>query len=280
MTEAGAGRAGSGRAGRYTVPGWLWIPAAAGLAFLALPLAAMVLGTDWRHFGALVTSTSALVALSLSLRTAAAATVASLVFGVPLAVVLARAEPRGHRYLRALVMLPLVLPPVVGGLALLLTYGRTGLLGRWLELGGVHIAFSTTAVVLAQTFVAMPFLVISLEGALRSGTEAYERVAATLGAAPGVVLRRVTLPLVAPGLVSGAVLAFARALGEFGAVKVVSGGVAFRTQTATLLVEERYQQFGAAHTTTAYTAALLLTVIALVALVVVAVLRPSQEKRA
>lgn len=116
----------------------------------------------------------------------------------------------------AAVMLPLVLPRVVGGLALLLTCGRTGLLGGWLDALGVRVAFSAAAVVLAQTFVAMPFLVISLEGALRSGTEAYERVAARLGAAPGLVLRRIVLPLVAPGLASGTVLAFARALGSSG----------------------------------------------------------------
>nr|WP_228489320.1 ABC transporter permease [Raineyella fluvialis] len=218
------------------MPGWLWIPATAGLLFLALPVAAMALGTDWRHFGILITSPSALIALGLSLRSAAAATVLSLVFGVPLAVVLARADLPGHRLIRSLVMLPLVLPPVVGGLALLLTYGRTGLLGRWLEIAGVHIAFTTTAVVLAQTFVAMPFLVISLEGALRSGTEAYERVAATLGAGPSLVLRRITLPLVAPGLVSGLVLAFARALGEFGATLTFAGSLQGTTRTLPLEV--------------------------------------------
>ncbi len=224
------------RADRYALPGWLWLPAGTGLTFLVLPIGAMVLATDWPHFWSLVTSESALVALGLSLRTAAAATLLSLVLGIPLAVVLARARLPGLRYLRAIVMLPLVLPPVVGGLALLLTYGRTGLFGGVLEALGVRLAFSTAAVVLAQTFVAMPFLVISLEGALRSGTEAYERVAATLGAAPGVVLRRITLPLVVPGLVSGTVLAFARALGEFGATLTFAGSLQGTTRTLPLEV--------------------------------------------
>lgn len=221
---------------RYALPGWLWAPAAVGLLFLVLPLGAMVLATDWRHFVTLVTSESALIALGLSLRTAAAATGLSLLLGIPLAVVLARADFPGHRVVRAFVMLPLVLPPVVGGLALLLTYGRTGLLGGWLDVLGIHLAFSTSAVVLAQTFVAMPFLVISLEGALRSGTEGYERVAATLGAGPATVLSRITLPLVVPGLASGTVLAFARALGEFGATLTFAGSLQGTTRTLPLEV--------------------------------------------
>lgn len=224
------------RPGRYAVPAWLWAPAAAGLSFLVLPVGAMVVAADWPNFWGLVTSESALVALGLSLRTAAAATLLSLALGIPLAVVLARGDVPGHRLVRAAVLLPLVLPPVVGGLALLLTYGRTGLLGGALEAFGIRLAFSTAAVVLAQTFVAMPFLVISLEGALRTGTEAYERVAATLGAAPGTVLRRITLPLVGPGLVSGTVLAFARALGEFGATLTFAGSLQGTTRTLPLEV--------------------------------------------
>ena len=130
--------------------------------------------------------------------------------------------------LRSLVLLPLVLPPVVGGIALLYTFGRQGLLGHQLEAFGIRIAFTTTAVVLAQTFVALPFLVVSLEGALRTAGRRYETVAATLGARPTTVLRRVTLPLVLPGLISGAVLAFARALGEFGATLTFAGSPAGR----------------------------------------------------
>lgn len=224
------------RLDRYALPGWLWVPAVAGWLFIIVPIGAMVLAADWPNFLALVTSQSALVALGLSLRTAGAATLLSLLLGIPLAVVLARGRVPGLRLLRAVVLLPLVLPPVVGGLALLLTYGRTGLLGGVLETLGIRLAFSTAAVVLAQTFVAMPFLVISLEGALRSGTEAYERVAATLGAAPGLVLRRVTLPLVLPGLASGTVLAFARALGEFGATLTFAGSLQGTTRTLPLEV--------------------------------------------
>ena len=224
------------RQDQYALPGWLWVPAVAGWLFIIVPIGAIVLAADWPRFLALVSSESALVALGLSLRTAGAATLLSLLLGIPLAVVLARGRVPGLRLLRAVVLLPLVLPPVVGGLALLLTYGRTGLLGRVLGTLGIRLAFSTAAVVLAQTFVAMPFLVISLEGALRSGTEAYERVAATLGAAPGMVLRRVTMPLVLPGLVSGTVLAFARALGEFGATLTFAGSLQGTTRTLPLEV--------------------------------------------
>ena len=127
------------------------------------------------------------------------------------------------RLLRPLILLPLVLPPVVGGIALLYAFGRLGLIGHYLEAAGISIAFSTTAVVLAQTFVSLPFLVISLEGAARTAGADYEVVAATLGARPSTVWWRVTLPLLLPGMVSGAVLAFARSLGEFGATLTFAG---------------------------------------------------------
>ena len=151
-----------------------------------------------------------------------------------MALVLARAHFRGLRIARSLVLLPLVLPPVVGGIALLYTFGRQGLLGGTLEFLGLRIAFSTTAVILAQTFVALPFLVLSLEGSLRSAGRRYESIAATLGAGPTTVLRRVTLPLVLPGLFSGAVLAFARALGEFGATLTFAGSLQGVTRTLPL----------------------------------------------
>ena len=139
--------------------------------------------------------------------------------------------------LRSVVLLPLVLPPVVGGLALLFLLGRTGLLGRQLDLWfGITIPFTTTAVVLAQTFVALPFLVVSLEGALRTAGGRYEAVAATLGAAPGYAFRHVTVPLVLPGLASGSVLAFARCLGEFGATTAFAGSLQGTTRTLPLLV--------------------------------------------
>ena len=151
-----------------------------------------------------------------------------------MALVLARTAFPGLSVLRALVLLPLVLPPVVGGIALLYTFGRLGLLGEHLEGWGISIAFSTSAVVLAQTFVSLPFLVVSLEGALRTSGREYETVAATLGARPTTVLRRVTIPLVLPGLVSGAVLAFARALGEFGATLTFAGSLEGKTRTLPL----------------------------------------------
>ncbi len=213
------------------LPRWLFVPAALGAAFVLLPLVAIVTRVDWADFGGLVTSDSSRAALLLSLRTSAASTVVCILLGVPMATVLARTEFRGQGVLRSLVLLPLVLPPVVGGLALLYTFGRRGLLGEHLEAMGVQIAFSTVAVVIAQSFVALPFLVVSLEGALRTAGRRYEVVAASLGAAPTTVFRRITLPLVLPGLVSGAVLAFARSLGEFGATITFAGSLEGRTKT-------------------------------------------------
>ena len=216
------------------LPGWIYLPAAIGGSFVVLPLAAIILRVDWSRFPELVTSPSSQAALQLSLRTSLAATGLCLLLGVPMALVLARTRFPGQRLLRALVLLPLVLPPVVGGIALLYTFGRRGLLGQNLQLLGIQIAFSTAAVVLAQTFVSLPFLVVSLEGTLRTAGHRYETVAATLGARPTLVLRRVTLPLVLPGLVSGAVLAFARALGEFGATLTFAGSLEGVTRTLPL----------------------------------------------
>nr|WP_258061761.1 ABC transporter permease [Arthrobacter sp. ZGTC412] len=216
------------------VPRWIYALAVLAALVVVLPLFAMVARVNWASFLPLVTSESALSALGLSLRTSVASTVLCIVLGVPLALVLARGRFPLQGLLRSLVLLPLVLPPVVGGIALLYTFGRQGLLGRTLEFLGLQIAFSTTAVVLAQTFVALPFLVVSLEGALRTGGERYEAVAATLGASPGRVFRRVTLPLVLPGLASGAVLSFARSLGEFGATLTFAGSLQGVTRTLPL----------------------------------------------
>lgn len=217
-----------------SVPRWVVVIAAIGAAFVLLPLVAVVLRVDWANFGALVTSESSLAALGLSLRTSLIATALCIVFGVPLALVLARTTFPGQRLLRSLVLLPLVLPPVVGGIALLYTFGRLGLLGPALADAGITIAFSTTAVVLAQTFVALPFLVLSLEGAIRTSGSRYEGVAATLGASPTTVFRTVTLPLLAPAIVSGAILSFARALGEFGATLTFAGSLQGVTRTLPL----------------------------------------------
>ncbi|MFC6174568.1 ABC transporter permease [Subtercola frigoramans] len=216
------------------VPRWVIAVAVAGAAFVLLPLVAIVARVDWVQFIPLVSSPASLDALWLSLRTSLAATILCIVFGVPLALVLARTRFTGQRVLRALVLLPLVLPPVVGGIALLYTFGRRGLLGGAFEVLGIQIAFSSTAVVLAQTFVALPFLVLSLEGALRTVGTRYEAVAATLGARPTGVLWRVTLPLVAPAVISGAVLSFARALGEFGATLTFAGSLQGVTRTLPL----------------------------------------------
>ncbi len=217
-----------------SLPAWAYLPAAAGAAFVLLPLAAMVSRVHWGDFWFLIASESSVAAFSLSMRTSGASTVACILLGVPLALVLARTRFPGQSLLRSLVLLPLVLPPVVGGIALLYTFGRRGLLGETLEVAGIQIAFSTTAVVLAQTFVALPFLVISLEGALRTAGDRCEVVAATLGARPTRVLFRVTLPLILPVLGSGIVLAFARALGEFGATMTFAGSLQGVTRTLPL----------------------------------------------
>jgi molybdate transport system permease protein len=216
---------------RLGLPRWLWPPALLGAAFVLLPLVAVLDRVDWAHFGALITSESAVQALLLSLRTAAMSTGLCVLLGVPMATVLARTDFRGQSVMRSLVLLPLVMPPVVSGLALLYTFGRRGLLGHTLDVLGIQVTFTTTAVVMAQTFVALPFLVISLEGALRTAGQRYDVVAATLGARPTTVFRRVTLPLVLPGLLSGTVLAFARCLGEFGATITFAGSLPGTTAT-------------------------------------------------
>jgi molybdate transport system permease protein len=221
-------------AGRLGVPGWIWGPAALGVLFVGLPLVALTLRADWAGLPALLTSPDSLAALALSLRTSTISTVLCVLLGLPLALVLARTNFPGRPVVRTLVLLPLVLPPVVGGIALVQTFGRLGLLSSALDLFGIRIAFTTTAVVLSQVFVSMPFLVLSAEGALRTAERGYETVAAGLGAAPGFVLTRVTLPLVLPGLVSGAVLAFARSLGEFGATLTFAGSLSGVTRTLPL----------------------------------------------
>lgn len=216
------------------LPRWVFLPAAVGAVFVLLPLGAMAAKVQWSQFFTLITSDSSIAALKLSLQTSTASTVLCVVLGVPMAMVLARTTFPGQRVVRSLMLLPLVLPPVVGGIALLYTFGRRGLLGHSLEVLGIQIAFSTTAVVLAQAFVALPFLVVALEGTLRTVGQRYEIVAATLGGRPTTVLLRVTLPLVLPGLLSGAVLSFARSLGEFGATLTFAGSLQGVTRTLPL----------------------------------------------
>jgi molybdate transport system permease protein len=216
------------------LPRWIYIPAAIGALFVVLPLVAVAAKVDWPHFWSLIASDSSTTALVLSLKTAAASTALCLLLGVPMALVLARSRARLVRMARPLILLPLVLPPVVGGIALLYAFGRLGLIGEYLNAAGIQIAFTTTAVVLAQTFVSLPFMVIALEGAARTAGTDYEVVAATLGARPTTVWWRVSLPLLAPGLISGAVLAFARSLGEFGATLTFAGSREGVTRTLPL----------------------------------------------
>jgi molybdate transport system permease protein len=218
------------------------VPAVLGLAFLLVPLLALLIRAPWRGLAGLLSDSAAVTALRLSLECATAATVASLLLGVPLAWVLARVRFPGLAVLRALVTLPLVLPPVVGGLALLLAFGRNGILGRYLDAWfGYTLPFSTVGVIVAETFVAMPFLVVTVEGALRSADRDLEEAAATLGASRLTVFGRVTLPLIAPSLLAGSVLCWARALGEFGATITFAGNYPGTTQTMPLAVYDALQ---------------------------------------
>jgi len=224
--------------GAAGVPPALWAPAVVALAFLALPLIALVARVPWARIGDILVGPAIGSSLALSLGCGLLATGISVVLGVPLALVLARSDgwpTAARRALRALVTVPLVLPPVVGGVALLLLLGRRGLLGAQLDLWlGIQLPFTTAAVVVAETFVAMPFLVLAVEGALRGADRRLEEAAATLGASRWYAFRRVTLPLVAPGLGAGAVLCFARALGEFGATITFAGSFPGVTRTMPL----------------------------------------------
>ncbi len=219
------------------LPWVLVVPALLGMAFLVLPLAGLLVRAPWSTLAVRLAEPQVLEALRLSLVTATVATAVCLLLGVPLAWLLARVDFPGRRLVRALVTVPLVLPPVVGGVALLLVFGRRGLIGQWLEATfGVTLPFTTAGVIVAEAFVAMPFLVISVEGALRGADQRFEEAAATLGASRWTIFRRVTLPLIAPGVVAGAVLCWARALGEFGATITFAGNFPGQTQTMPLAV--------------------------------------------
>jgi molybdate transport system permease protein len=252
---------------RRRPPLLLVIPAALAVAvFFVLPTLGLLERTPWRDLPGVLGEPSVREALRLSLVCSLAATGLSIVLGVPLAWLLARTEFPGRSVVRALVLLPMVLPPVVGGVALLLALGRRGLAGQWLDRWfDLRLPFTTTGVVLAETFVAMPFLVITVEGALRSLDRRYEDAAATLGAGRLTVLRRVTLPLIAPSLLAGAALTWARALGEFGATITFAGNFEGRTQTMPLAV------FIALETNPAEAIALSLVLLAVSATVLVVV---------
>ncbi|MFV4912820.1 ABC transporter permease [Microbacterium lacticum] len=255
------------------MPQILLVPALLGLALLVVPLGALVARVEWTTLGADITSPEALSALGLSLATALVATAMCLLLGVPLALLIARSGGRTASVLRAIVTVPLVLPPMVGGVALLFLFGRNGALGQLLLEFGVRIPFTTTAVVLAQTFVAMPFLVLALEGALRSTGVEYERAAAALGAGRWRILGQVTLPLAAPGLVSGVVLCFARAVGEFGATALFAGNAPGVTQTMPLAIYTAFNGAGVSQGT-AVALSLLLLVTAIAVLLLVRAWRP------
>jgi len=268
------------REARGFVPPVLAVPAIIGLALLVLPLGALVWRVEWTTLWRDITSPEAVSALVLSLVTGLIATAVCVVLGVPLALVIARSGPRLSAFLRVLVTIPLVLPPMVGGVALLFLLGRTGPLGQVLdEWWGVRIPFTTTAVVLAQAFVALPFLVLALEGAMRTSGVEYERTAATLGARRWTILWRVTLPLAAPGLVAGVILCFARAIGEFGATALFAGNAPGVTQTMPLAIYTAFNGSGVGQGTAVALSLLLLVTAIVVLLLVRAWRRPPGRER-
>ncbi|WJV48988.1 ABC transporter permease [Streptomyces flavofungini] len=223
--------------GRVRAPLVLAVPALLAVSFLLMPLVGVLARTEWGQLGDHLTSPGVTEALQLSLVVSFWALGLSLLLGVPLAWLLARVPFPGKALVRSLVLLPMVLPPTVGGVALLLGFGRRGLLGPWLEdTFGVVLPFHTSGAVVAATFVSMPFLVISLEGAIAGLRPSYEETAASLGASPARVFCTVTLPMVAPGLAAGAALTWARALGEFGATITFAGNLPGTTQTLPLQV--------------------------------------------
>ncbi len=212
------------------------------LAFFALPLGGLLQRTDWPNLWTDLRTPQASDALRLSMVSSLTSAALSVVFGTPLAWALARIELPGRGLLRGLVLLPMVLPPVVGGVALLEVLSLRSPIGGWLsDTFGIQFTFTLAGVVLAETFVAMPFFVITVEAALRNLDQGYEQVAASLGASRLTVFRRVTLPLVGPSVAAGAVLAWARALGEFGATITFAGNIAGRTQTLPLAIYLRFE---------------------------------------
>jgi molybdate transport system permease protein len=247
-------------------PRLLFLPAGLGLILVTLPVLCLPRGVSLSGMPALLGSSTAQDALWLSVKTTTAATLLSLLLGVPLALVLVRSRLKG--IIRGLLLMPLTLPPVVGGMALLSAFGRRGLLGSWLEVAGVRIAFTTTAVVLAQSFVALPFFVLALSSALASAGDEPERAAAGLGARPWQVLWWVTLPRLRPALISATALAFARALGEFGATLTFAGS--FQGVTRTLPLEVYLQREVDPQAAQALSLAFLLVAVVLVLLTLAA----------
>jgi molybdate transport system permease protein len=213
-----------------------------GVLFVTLPVAALLLRADWSDAGSILSGEGSTTALRLSIVVSLAATVLSITLGVPLAWLLARVRFPGRSVVRGAVVLPLVLPPVVGGIGLLNALGREGVVGRWPYEGlGVQLTFTVWGAIVATTFVSFPLMVLASEAGFRSMDQRYEQAASALGARPGTVFRRVTVPLVAPQLMAGAVLAWARALGEFGATITFAGNLMGKTQTLPLAVYQARQ---------------------------------------
>lgn len=220
----------------------LVVPAALAAVLLAVPLVTLVADTPWADLPDQLADPRVRDALWLTTATSLATVVACLALGTPLAWLLARVDFRGRALLRAVLAVPLVLPPVVAGVALVTALGRNGLIGSALrDATGLTIPYTTGAVVIAHTFVSMPFYVLALEGALRASGEKYDVVAATLGADRWTTFRRVTLPLAVPGLLAGSVLAWARSLGEFGATITFAGNYPGTTQTMPSLIYSALQ---------------------------------------
>ena len=289
MAEATTTRPpGGGRTRTVRQPSRLrWPLRIAVIVYLALlviwPVAIVAVKTFERGLGPVVEALGqpeVLFAFELTVANAVWAVVINTVFGVGISLLLVRYEFPGRRALSALVDLPLSVSPVVVGLALLLVYsGRTGWFGPTLEGLGLQVIYAQPGMIMATAFVSLPLVIREVVPVLHEIGTDQEQAASSLGATAGQTFLRITLPAIRWALVYGVVLSLARSLGEYGAVKVVSGGVALRTQTATLLVEERYSQFGADNTTAAYAAAFVLALIAIVALVVVSSLRPSEHDR-
>jgi len=205
--------------------------------FFVLPFAGLLWRAPWSQVGSVLRDDTARQALRLSLVCSLSATGLSVLFGLPIAWLIARTEFRGRNFVRALTVLPLVLPPVVGGVALFYAFGRRGLVGQWLDHAfGVQLPFTVWAAILAETFVAMPFFIITVEGALRGLDTRYEDAAATYGASRWTVMRRVTLPMIGPSIIAGLALTWARALGEFGATITFAGNFPGKTQTLPLAI--------------------------------------------
>ena len=239
--------------------------AAITVLFIVLPLAGLVIRAPWPSMPDVIRSAGTLDALKLSLIASVATSLLALAFGFPLAWVLARMEFPGKIFLRGLTTLPMVLPPVVGGIALLLAYGRRGLIGQPLAtLTGITLPFTTPGVIVATSFVAMPFFVITVESGLRSMNTRLEDAARSLGAGRWMVFRRITLPLIAPSLTAGAVLTWSRALGEFGATITFAGNLPGVTQTAPVAI---YISQSSARMDEAIALSLVLVVVSLVVMI-------------